>query len=464
MAAIMAGAVMRPAALSAPRRAGSGSRLGAQRKRGRPMDSTLITQRIMYALDQRFGSLIDMSDIKATAFPQERRNRQLSRGISALAVMALTEATPEEAASAITDGHDDLGLDAIYFESSDNTLYVVQAKWSEGGKKTLELGDCSKYLDGIRKLVRGDFSSGNTRLRGRESEIKSILMRTDVRIVLVVAHTGTSTLGTQVSAALIEFIADQNTLEDDVFRLEVFDQGRVYSHLDAAAGKKIDLDIPLSWWGVIQEPFQAYYGQIKLSDVASWEGHGKALWDRNLRFYRGSTDVNSAMDQTITDTPDRFWYFNNGITMLCDSITKARFNGTDNSWGVFECKGVSIVNGAQTAGVIWERERGRLNYYATSNAQVHLRIISLENCPKGFDQEVTRATNTQNEIKHRDFSALSEVQHSIAREMGLDGKHYAFKSGDPDPEGDKGCSIEEATIARLCWCERHRERIRRCYD
>jgi hypothetical protein len=71
------------------------------------------------------AALIDLSDLKATASEEERRNKQLSRSVAALAIMAMTEASAEEAAKSITDGYDDLGLDAIYFESAENTLYVA---------------------------------------------------------------------------------------------------------------------------------------------------------------------------------------------------------------------------------------------------------------------------------------------------------------------------------------------------
>lgn len=414
------------------------------------MDTTLTIERTIFALDERFANKIDLSDLKASATDTERRNCQLSRGIAALAIMALTEADTQEAVQSITDGYDDLGLDAIYFESAENTLYVVQSKWSSGGTRTIDLGECQKFIAGLVCLIHADFSRGNARLRSREKEIHAILMRPDVRITLVVAHTGANTLGPHVSDALNKFIAEQNNTGEDVFTLETFDLARVYSHLDPAAGRKINLHIGLSEWGIVRDPFQAYYGQIKLSDVASWEVHGKALLDRNLRFYRGSTEVNNAMDDTIAKAPQKFWYLNNGVTVLCDKIRKAPLNGIDNSWGVFECEGVSIVNGAQTVGVVWERARQIPDFFESSSARVHLRIISLESCPAGFDQEVTRATNTQNEIKHRDFSALDETQHNIAREMLLDGRRYAFKSGDPDPKGSEGCSIEEATIALAC--------------
>lgn len=415
------------------------------------MDPSIKIERTKHALDERFSSLIDLSDLKASASEQERRSAQLSRGLSALAIMALTKADSQSAVASLTDGYDDLGLDAIYFESAESTLYVVQSKWSEGGTKTIDLGECLKFLAGVRALIRADFSAGNDRLRKREQEIKALLRRGDVRIILVIAHTGVPQLGEPIRDALQEFLSHQNNDGDeDVISLETFDRARVYSHLDPLARRTINLNIGLSEWGRVRDPFLAYYGQIKVSDVASWRNHGRALVDGNLRFYRGSTEVNNAMDDTLSTAPEKFWYFNNGITVLCDTLIKAPLNGRENAWGVFECGGVRIVNGAQTVGVIWERARQAPDFFDKSSASVHLRLISLEKCSPGFAGDVTRATNTQNEIKHRDFSALDETQLNIAREMSLDGRRYAFKSGDQDPKEEEGCTIEEATVALAC--------------
>jgi hypothetical protein len=187
-----------------------------------------------------------------------------------------------------------------------------------------------------------------------------------------------------------------------------------------------------------------------LSDVAQWAEHGKALFSRNLRFYRGSTEVNDEMDATISAAPEKFWYFNNGITILCESIGKAPMHGDGRNWGVFQCVGVSVVNGAQTVGVIWERARIGSSLFSSGDGRVQVRLISLENGPAAFGSEVTFATNNQNEIKHRDFAALDDTQQNLAREMTMDRRLYAFKSGDLDPKNGEGCTIEEATIALAC--------------
>jgi hypothetical protein len=367
------------------------------------MDTTLSMERINYALDKRFAELIDLSDLRPETLDPDRRSCRLSRSLAALAIVALSEADDQAACESITDGFDDLGLDAIYFETAENTLYVITSKWRGAGRKTIELGDCNNFLEGVDALIHADFSRANSRLQSRQAEIQAILLRQEVRIALVLVHTGSSPLGSQVRESLDKFLARQNNVGDlEVFTLEVFDLQRVYQHLNPAAGQTINLEIGLSEWGKSRDPYEAFYGQMKLSDVAEWSTHGKSLFDRNLRFYRGSTEVNDAIERTISDAPERFWYFNNGITILCKRITKALLNGNDRTWGVFRCVGVSVVNGAQTVGAIWEAVRVNPGLQAATSGKVQVRIISLEGCPPGFGSAVTLATNTQNEIKHRD--------------------------------------------------------------
>ena len=70
--------------------------------------------------------------------------------------------------------------------------------------------------------------------------------------------------------------------------------------------------------------------------------------------------------------------------------------------------------------------------------------------PRGIRTEVTRAANTQNPIRQRDYAALDPEQHRLAAEMALDKRRYAYKSGDVDPKGSDGCNIEEVTVALAC--------------
>jgi AIPR protein len=127
----------------------------------------------------------------------------------------------------------------------------------------------------------------------------------------------------------------------------------------------------------------------------------------------------------------------------------------NNHFGIFHCEGVSVVNGAQTVGVIGEAlgdqdpealpPTSRIN-----DAWIHVRITPLEGCPAEFDRKITEATNFQNAVEHRDFAALDSTQHRIATEFALDRKKYAYRSGDERPREEEGCTLTEATQALAC--------------
>lgn len=80
-----------------------------------------------------------------------------------------------------------------------------------------------------------------------------------------------------------------------------------------------------------------------------------------------------------------------------------------------------------------------------------VRVISLKNCPPGFADAVTLATNTQNRVEARDFVALDPIQSLIKEDFTLSlQKTYAVKRGELEPPPDTGCSVVTAAIALAC--------------
>jgi hypothetical protein len=79
-----------------------------------------------------------------------------------------------------------------------------------------------------------------------------------------------------------------------------------------------------------------------------------------------------------------------------------------------------------------------------------VRFISLEGASPDFASEVTRATNTQNRIGGRDFLSLDPEQARLRDEFAVDQLEYVFRTGEIDPDHDRGCSVVEATLALAC--------------
>ena len=83
--------------------------------------------------------------------------------------------------------------------------------------------------------------------------------------------------------------------------------------------------------------------------------YGNSLFARNIRYYKGSTSVNQGIRNVLKEEPENFFYYNNGITIICDSMTPIKVQPSDyNMNAFFNIDNPQIVNGCQTVNSIYE--------------------------------------------------------------------------------------------------------------
>ena len=393
---------------------------------------TIHINHIKKALQTRFTPWIDMSDVSSKAPPEERDNQSLTRSLSAFAIAELAGIDDRIAASYVVDGSDDDGIDAFYFDASEHTCYLVQGKWDNSGKHSIAQGDALKFLKSVNHFLNSNLEHFG-KLKSKQHEIENVLSDSAATFVLVITYTGEPDLAPEVRAPINELLAAQNDVSE-LISYRVLRQGDLHAIVaKKAQGEAVNLEIALQEWGIVDEPFRAYYGQVHLEDIAKWKQHGQNLFIKNLRGFKGSTDVNEGIINTVRSTPQNFWYFNNGITVLCNAIAKKPLGGSGRASGTFECEGASVVNGAQTVGSIIAAVDGGSGHF--HNAKVLVRLISLEGCPPNFSRDLTSAANTQNRIEKKDFAALDPEQSRLQTELFLEvGKEYSFRSGDQIPQ------------------------------
>jgi hypothetical protein len=410
--------------------------------------SELHVRQIKKKLDTDFRAHIDASDYAGKP-ETEREGAVLSRSLAAFAVSDRLGIEPAQAALSVTDGFDDNGLDAIGLDQERALVVVAQSKWMSRGKGAPSLADIQKFALGFRDLIDAKFDRFNARIRSRERELTDALDSPDTKFELIVVYSGSDPLPKPARRVLEDLIAEINDISE-VVSLTVLAQSELHEMVRRrTTGQAPDLDVTITDWGKTSEPFEAIYGQVLASDVAKWwVDHARVLFDQNVRMVLSDSAVNDSMTQTLLERPEYFWYFNNGITVLCERIAKAPKGGASRKSGQFTFERASVVNGAQTVGSIGSA--AARDDEKVSSAVVHVRFISLDNVPAGFAGEVTRATNRQNRILPRDFVALDEEQQRLRTELSLDGKQYAVKSGEADPPPDAGCTLTEATIALAC--------------
>ena len=410
---------------------------------------SLHVRRLGVTLTRSFSSHINLSDYDGRAEP-ERNSALLTRSLAAYALTMAADVDPRVAAAAIVDGFDDNGLDSIQVNKDEKRVYVVQSKWDNSGSGGLQLGDVQKFLQGFRDLVEARFDRFNAKVRAMQAEILDALDDPLVRFVLVLAHSGSQPLSSHARRSVDDLLNEFNEMQDTV-SLRHMGLKDFVEHVTAEAqGRSIRLEVMLHEWAQVKQPpppTTAKSTQLTLHP-GCWPT-GRTSSPASLRKFLQSTEVNEAIIGTRKTCPQKFWYFNNGITVLSQNLHRKPIGGTKRASGVFVCEGATIVNGAQTVGCIGEafaRHPDQVN-----QARVGIRLISLGNCPEGFETEVTRATNTQNRIERRDFASLDPEQERLRKELLLDlNKFYVYKTGDPPPSPAEGCTIDDATVALAC--------------
>ena len=148
--------------------------------------------------------------------------------------------------------------------------------------------------------------------------------------------------------------------------------------------------------------------------------YGDDLFSANIRDYLGkrasSRNINNQMSQTAIDQPENFWAFNNGVTLISRKV-EALSNSV-------VCRGVAVINGAQTLGALHEAaKKGSID-----GVTVLVRIV--ESTESSVIEDIIRFNNTQNPIKPWELRGLDPTQDRIKQDF--EKKHsltYQFRRG-----------------------------------
>ena len=349
--------------------------------------------------------------------------KQLSRAFSAFVLHKLLDITPQAAAASVVDDFNDKGIDAIHYDAKSETLYLLQTKLKESEQFKQE--DALPFCEGIRLLLKQDFGAFNANVQARKADIESALDSCS-HIKLVVPFTGDGISKTASDA--LQALLDDEDLDEErlVKQVEYYAATEITRDLLAEqAYAQVHAEIALQKHEKVEHPRSTYYGVARLGDLVTLhQTHGKALYERNIRYFLGSSksDVNKAIKTTLHDAPGDFFYLNNGVTAVCDLIEpKATKNGAKK----FKVRGLSIINGAQTVASAAEfvRQHPGRNI---DDAKVMLTLIKAP-ADGSFGKRVTKARNHQNPVQTANFASLDENQERLRQEIAHLGFEYHYR-------------------------------------
>ena len=403
-------------------------------------------RRVQARIQEMFQGEVDMAD-----FPNDTNKHFETRALAAFALIMTSGLEVTQASAQVTDGYHDMGIDAIYLDETQKKLFLVQSKWRADGVGSITQDEMFNFAQGVQRVLEEDLTGANDKILAKSIDIDMALTQMGYQIHAIFIHTGNQNANDYALRPILQLIGQTNDEISTILLFDEFNFRDIYSFLangQEQPGINLD-DVILSNWGKVDDPFVSYYGTISAATVGEWyKNFGNALFAKNIRFYKGNTDVNEGMKKVLLQEPEKFYYYNNGIKLLCKSIKRKAKDSTNNTTGLFALEGVSLVNGAQTTGAIGSMFLD--NPEQISKAIIMIQIIDLSSVDSETTTQITRLSNTQNRIENKDFAALDPEQDRLRTELTFIHYSYLYKSGDKITNLERQISFDEAIVALAC--------------
>lgn len=153
---------------------------------------------------------------------------------------------------------------------------------------------------------------------------------------------------------------------------------------------------------------------------ALYELYGyRGLFSQNLRYYVKNAKVDDNVINSIQEHPDNFWYFNNGIILICEDYVISETKITLHKF--------SIINGGQTTKLIGETEFDN-DFFL--QCKIIKNKYQIEDERLEFISSVAEASNTQKPIKDKDLIANKIEQRLLKKQMASVGVYCQIKRGE----------------------------------
>ena len=161
--------------------------------------------------------------------------------------------------------------------------------------------------------------------------------------------------------------------------------------------------------------------------------HGLSLFAKNLRVPIISSSYNEGMKRVLEDRKEckHFWFYNNGLTAICDSYNEAGLDSDPDDLLTISAKRMQIVNGCQTCFTIYYTMKGNKSIddfkIKLADSSVLLRLIetgSEAREPREFAHRVARYTNSQTPISPRDLRATDQEQSHLREVFSRDWRYF----------------------------------------
>jgi hypothetical protein len=299
-----------------------------------------------------------------------------------------------ETKSDITDGADDKQIDAIYVDDRNSTVYIIQGKFI--GKDSVDAEPLREVLSSwvqLKNLVKLQ-ENANDKLKQKLSEVAIAFDDNyDVEFELIT----TASLTDAAKNDLAVFQKELAESHDLLANIRLVDADELKSRHEATVEPVLKHSLFLQADKYIKMQLaetSVILAVLPLKDCLSFPGiKDGTLFQKNVRQSLGlSNQVNKGLKDSIYKDAGDFFFYHNGITILCNKIE------LNEATKELSLKGLSVVNGCQSLNTILSCSE---KVKTLTDAYIMCRFYEIPQNERA--DKISVSTNSQSAVKPRDL-------------------------------------------------------------
>lgn len=402
------------------------------------------------------ATLLDWSNVEsATKNVVETLSLDTPReAFSLLALSSILKIDYDESRGALTDGAMDRGVDAIFLDDrfSNRLIHIFQFKHHSdfnGSKRNFPSTEIDKLLSFINDVMRqtdGFVETCNPMLREKVYAVWDFIEGGSCEIKVHLCSNGEKLVEQEAArfAAALQPLKYFSVIEHDLDKLSDKIASRSDRHrsislrmLEEQLFEKTDGNV------------RAVIGTVRADEfIEALKDEGDPLqldpylFEENVRMYLGEqNDINKRIyDTAISDESGLFWYFNNGITLVCESFSyQPGFSNPP-----INLSAPQIVNGGQTSHALFQASK--VDFDALQRVRLLVKIIETKD--KTLYAKVAEATNSQTPIRSRDLRSNDPVLIRLESALAAKG-WYLDRKRDQHSEKSEDKRIDALKLGQI---------------
>lgn len=347
--------------------------------------------------------------------------------------------------SEVTDGQDDKQIDAIFVDDENNTVFVIQGKFL--GDPTVNAEPLREVLSSwiqLKNLVALQ-SVSNDRLAKKLAEL-SIALDDEYDVVFELITTGSLThQATNDLSVFQQELAENDELSGSLVVVDTEEMEKRYELALDKDNPAINHTVRIEKERLMRMDVagtKVAIATVPLKECLEMPGITEGtLFKKNVRQSLGlSNRVNKGIKNSIYHNSEDFFFFHNGITALCNSMTY------DEQTESLSLRGLSVVNGCQSLNTILScSERVK----KTDDAYVMFRFYEIPQRDRA--DKISISTNSQSAVKPRDLRSNDKRVLSLKRvfEQQYPTGYFTTKRGEEPPASkDKRYVIDMLNLGK----------------